>query len=156
LTFAASSASRFVSLIRSLSSVPGVSLGRSAPCCFVVGAAPDSGAAPTEGVAPGPDVSLDDVGLSEEVAEVGLWMEVTPVLSVSCSERIGPVAGVFPVVVLGREEDSGPLVLVVEALVVEVVLGSAFPLSYGSPWAVSPSSPDAGSWPSVSSHWSWW
>ena len=34
-------------------------------------------------------MSALDVGLSEEVADVGLWMDVTPVLSVSCSERMG-------------------------------------------------------------------
>jgi hypothetical protein len=82
--------------MRSLSSEEGVSWGRSAPCCFWDGAAPDEGSAETDGVAPGPDVSLLEVGLSEEVAEVGLWTDVTPVFSVSCSGRMGPVEGVFP------------------------------------------------------------
>lgn len=46
--------------------------------------------------APGPELSFEEVGLSDEVAEVGLWAEVTPVLSVSCSGRMGSVAGVLP------------------------------------------------------------
>lgn len=55
-----------------------------------------AGSAPTEGVAPGPEVLLDEVGLSEEKPEAGWCREVTPVLSVSCSGRMGPVSVVLP------------------------------------------------------------
>jgi hypothetical protein len=57
---------------------------------------PEEGAAPTDGLGPESEVSFEDDGLSEEVAEVGLCMDVTPVLSVSCSERMALVAEVLP------------------------------------------------------------
>ena len=97
-TFAASSASFLVSAIRLCSSLPlaGASVGLSAPCCFVVSCGAEEGSAPTEGVGPAPEVSLEEEGGSEEVVDEGLCAEVTPVLSASCSERIGNVVGVLP------------------------------------------------------------
>jgi hypothetical protein len=87
-------------------------VGLSAPCCLVVGWAPLAGSAPTLGAAPGPELSLDEVGLSEEVADVGLCADVTPVLSVSCSGRMGAVAAVFP----GRSVFAAPPLVLLSVL----------------------------------------
>lgn len=126
-TLAASSASFFVSLIRSLCVPLGVSSGRSAPWCFWVSWGAVAGSALTEGAAPGPVLSLDEVGLSDAVAEVGLWSEVTPVLSVSCSDRMGPVEVVLPgaSVVFGLE-------VKVEVLFVGVSDGPVFKVTSAS------------------------
>lgn len=67
---------------------------------------------PTEGMRPEPEVSLEEVGLSEEVVDVGLCADVTPVLEVSCSERMGIVVGVLP----GVSEVFEFLVSVVEVV----------------------------------------
>ena len=70
-------------------------------------------------------MSFEEVGLSLEVAEVGLWAEVTPVLSVSCSGRMGPVAGVLPVSgAAARDEESRPVEEGVDSRPVEVEAGS--------------------------------
>lgn len=84
--------------MRLCSSLPsfGASLGLSAPCCFWVCWGAEEGSAPTEGVGPAPEVSLEEEGASEAVADVGLCANFTPVLSVSCSERMGIVEVVLP------------------------------------------------------------
>lgn len=87
-----------------------------------------------EGVAPGAEVSFEEVGAVVDVAEVGLWALVTPVLEVSCSGRRGAVEGVLPgggeVWGMVEEEDSGlvedssGLVVDLEVEVVVVAEGS--------------------------------
>jgi hypothetical protein len=77
-----------------------------------VGCAPLAGSAPTLGAAPGPELSLDEVGLSEDVADVGLCADVTPVLSASCSGRMGRVVAVLP----GRSVFAAPPLVVLSVL----------------------------------------
>jgi hypothetical protein len=85
----------------------------------------DAGGTPTEGLGPALEVSFEDVGFMVEVAEAGLCREVTPVLSVSCSGRMGPVEAVFPVVVVGT---------VVEDVVGSVEADEGIPVGVDDVW----------------------
>lgn len=71
-----------------------------------------------------------DVGLSEEVADVGLWMDVTPVLSVSCSERMG-LFGISDFDVGLAVESVVEVGLLVESMVGEGAVGSVVVESAG-------------------------